>query len=56
MYIIFKMQNLRLEVNEEYDKEFVLLIMGRILLILEIEKLYEIISKHNKLKIDSWVI
>ncbi len=42
------MQNMALEINDEYDKEFVLLIM-------EIEKRYDKISKHNRLKVESWV-
>jgi hypothetical protein len=53
------MQNLQLEVNDEYDKEFILLIMGKEIYIynyLEIEKRYDKITKHNRLKVESWVI
>ena len=42
------MQNMAIEVNDEYDKEFVLLII-------EIEKRYDKITKHNRLKVESWV-
>jgi hypothetical protein len=43
------MQNNQLEVNDEYDKEFILLIM-------EIEKRYDILTKHDRLKVENWVL
>jgi hypothetical protein len=53
------MQNMQSDVNDEYDKEFVLLTMGIIHINknfnLEIEKRYDKITKHNRLKIESWV-
>ena len=41
-------QNVQLEVQDEYDKEF-------IILILEIEKRYSSLDKHSKLRMESWV-
>lgn len=51
------MQSIQLEVSDELDKEFVLLIMGNInkIYFSEIEKRYDSITKHNRLKVESWV-
>lgn len=42
------MQNVQLEVQDEYDKEF-------IILVLEIEKRYSLLDRHTRLRIETWV-
>jgi hypothetical protein len=41
-------RKLKLQINDKFDKEF-------INLILEIEKNYSCLIKHDRLKIESWV-
>lgn len=50
------MQNIKAGVSDELDKEFILLCGGiNYFKILEIEKRSEKLTKHQNLRVDSWV-